>query len=367
MALYLLKPVLWNTNQYRSPSGVRAAPDSYPGVHGFGHEEWNNSPRMEFKEGGQGFRAFHTEGVKRAPVDENTGQTFVLMIASHDRVQQLVGVAGNAVYIGSDEDKSERKRIARLLDVKNLGRDVWALPQVRRRFAHNSARFRARWNSEFTWVPNWLCPADFFMWLDEPVTLDSRRITGSSSLPRMFTAYKALTRHTAADMMNTVPTSQRTPIWRRLLDAMRSAPEDPVPPQAGDEDDKATTRLTMAQARLGQGQFRDAFMARWGDRCAVTGLTCPELLRASHVKPWKSSSHRQRLDPNNGLLLAAHLDALFDKGLISFDDRGEMLLSSRVQTDERTQLSLPKRLRIAPDAALRAYLLHHREELFDRP
>jgi hypothetical protein len=367
MALYLLKPVLWNTNQYRSPSGVRAAPRSYPGMHGFGHEEWNNSSRMKFKEGGQSFRAFHTEGVKQAPVDENTGQTFVLMIASHDRVQQLVGVGGNAMYIGADKDESERRRIAKLLDVKNLGRDAWQLPQVQRRFGHDAAKFRAHWNSDFTWVPNWLCPAEFFMWLDEPVTLDPHRIAGSTSLPRMFSAYKALTRHMAAEIMNTVPTAQRTPTWRRLLDAMRSAPEDPVTPQADEDGDKVTTRVTMTQARLGQGQFRDALMAQWGDRCAVTGLSCPELLRASHVKPWKSSSHRQRLDPNNGLLLAAHLDALFDKGLISFDDKGDMLMSSRIQANERTQLHLPRKLRVAPHSALMVYLQHHREELFDRP
>jgi putative restriction endonuclease len=39
------------------------------------------------------------------------------------------------------------------------------------------------------------------------------------------------------------------------------------------------------------------------------------MLRASHIKPWSDCSNRERLDPLNGLLLVAHIDALFDNGL----------------------------------------------------
>ena len=60
MALYLLKPILWNTKGYTRPTGVRASAKSYPGKYGFGHEEWNNSPRMEFTEHSQRYRVFHT-------------------------------------------------------------------------------------------------------------------------------------------------------------------------------------------------------------------------------------------------------------------------------------------------------------------
>lgn len=369
MALYLLKPILWNTKGYVGPAGVRAAAKSYPGQFGFGHEEWNNSPRMEFAERGQRYRAFHTEGVKKAPVDQHVGQTFVLMTASHDGIQQLVGVAGNAMYIGAERCEGERHRIAKLLDIKDLWRDAWALPSVRRRFDDDSVKFRSHFNQDVGWVPNWICPANFFMWMDEPVTLDPQRILGSDWLPKMFSGYKALEREAVSAVMNSVPAKQRSKTWERLLDAMRSAPEEPGPSLSGDGDDDATstTRLTSTLARVGQGGFRDALMAKWGGSCAVTGLTCPELLRASHVKPWSYSSRRERLDSNNGLLLAAHLDALFDKGLISFDDAGKMLLSSRLLSDERKYFGLPLALRCPPDDALNAYLAYHRDHLFDRP
>ena len=364
MALYLLKPVLWNTNGYVRPAGVSAAAKSYPGQFGFGHEEWNNSPTMEFDERGQRFRVFHTEGVKKAPVDDHPGQIFVFMTASHDGVQQLVGVAGNAMYIGSERYESERHRVAKLVGVKNFWRDAWAVLGVRRRFGDDSVKFRSHFNQDVDWVPNWICPADYFMWFEEPVTLNPSKIIGANCLPKMFSGYKALEREAASLVMNSVPTQHRSTTWERLLDAMRSSPDEPAPSPPEADDAIATTRLTNILARVGQGKFRDALITKWGYRCAVTNLTCPELLRASHVKPWSHSSRRERLDPNNGLLLAAHLDALFDKGLISFDEAGKMLMSSRLLLGEREYFGLPLALRCPPDDTLRTYLAYHRDQLF---
>jgi hypothetical protein len=263
---------------YVRPSGVRAAADSYPGKFGVGHEEWNNSPNMAFAEHGQRYRAFHTEGVKKAPVNEHASQTFVMMTASHNGVQQLVDVAGNAMYLGAERYEAERKRIAKLLDTKYLWRDVWVLPSVRRRFNNDSAAFRRHFNRDVSWVPNWICPEDFFLWLDAPVTLDPRRITGSDWLPKMFSGYKAPEREAAAAVINSVPKKQRSQTWERVSDAMRSAPTELVPPSMGRDEDgsAAATRLTSTLARVGQGGFRDALMTKWGSSCAVTGLTCPE-------------------------------------------------------------------------------------------
>jgi putative restriction endonuclease len=50
-------------------------------------------------------------------------------------------------------------------------------------------------------------------------------------------------------------------------------------------------------------------------------------LRASHIKPWRVSTDNEKLDGNNGLLLAPHIDHLFDQGYISFTDEGELLVS----------------------------------------
>lgn len=121
-----------------------------------------------------------------------------------------------------------------------------------------------------------------------------------------------------------------------------------------------TTRQTLVNARLGQGLYRKQLMQLWDSACAVTGVRIPALLRASHCKPWRDCSDQQRLDPHNGLLLCANLDALFDAHLISFDDEGHMLFSTRISAEEQQQLGLQADLRRAPCQELKAYLAQHR-------
>ena len=89
-----------------------------------------------------------------------------------------------------------------------------------------------------------------------------------------------------------------------------------------------TERDLLAKARIGQGKFRADVVSNWrkGEACALTGIDVPELLVASHIKPWRESSNEERLDPMNGVLLAAHVDKLFDRFLMSFEEtRGEFI------------------------------------------
>lgn len=89
----------------------------------------------------------------------------------------------------------------------------------------------------------------------------------------------------------------------------------------------ATERQALVQARIGQGRFRSDVTRLWGkgEVCALTGIALPEMLIASHIKPWRDSDDAQRLDPANGLLLAVHADKLFDRYLLSFNlVRGEL-------------------------------------------
>jgi HNH endonuclease len=127
---------------------------------------------------------------------------------------------------------------------------------------------------------------------------------------------------------------------------------------------KGTNKPTLIAARLGQGQFRMDVRKRWGNRCAVTGCAIPSVLRASHIKPWSKSSNRDRLNPANGLLLAAHLDALFDCGFISFADDGTMLVSAQI-ADELKEFNLPNRLQREPTKAERQFLAYHRRYVFE--
>ncbi len=59
----------------------------------------------------------------------------------------------------------------------------------------------------------------------------------------------------------------------------------------------ATERDALVKARIGQGKFRAGVVASWrkGETCALTGLAVPEMLIASHIKPWRESSNAERL------------------------------------------------------------------------
>ena len=108
---------------------------------------------------------------------------------------------------------------------------------------------------------------------------------------------------------------------------------------------RTTEAERLVIQRVGQNVFRDALMTYWGESCAVTGVAEPRLLRASHIKPWaKCETDAERLDVYNGFLLAAHLDAAFDAGLISFTDEGTILLSSQFTQDDRDALGIHDQL-----------------------
>ena len=87
-----------------------------------------------------------------------------------------------------------------------------------------------------------------------------------------------------------------------------------------------TERQAVIQARRGQGIFRQR-VSIVEDHCRITGVTNPEHLRASHCKPWRDSSNEERLDGENGLLLTPSIDHLFDRGFISFEKSGHLLIS----------------------------------------
>jgi len=90
---------------------------------------------------------------------------------------------------------------------------------------------------------------------------------------------------------------------------------------------KGEEKDVLAKYRLNQGKFRNIMLKYWSSSCAVSGLADERLLIASHILPWSQSTASQKGDPYNGLLLSIVWDALFDKGLISFDDKGQVILT----------------------------------------
>lgn len=125
-----------------------------------------------------------------------------------------------------------------------------------------------------------------------------------------------------------------------------------------------TEREATVRQRVGQELFRQGLMTLWGGRCAMTGLAVPELLRASHAKPWAVSTDMERLDVFNGLLLAAHLDAAFDAGLVTVRHDGMVLASTTLGADAIGVLGLTTALRVDLQGPHAPYMTWHNDHVF---
>ena len=136
------------------------------------------------------------------------------------------------------------------------------------------------------------------------------------------------------------------PLHELVREMWRLAPALPQAPlRAFEKQTRGLPRATEAERlvvqRVGQDVFRAALMDYWGGRCAITGCAEPLLLRASHIKPWaRCATDAERLDVKNGLLLAAHLDAAFDAGLIDFDAAGQIRFSDGFAPADRLAAGL---------------------------
>lgn len=128
-----------------------------------------------------------------------------------------------------------------------------------------------------------------------------------------------------------------------------------------------TEKIQIIQARKGQGLFR-ARVSAIEKSCRLTGLSNLSLLVASHIKPWRSCGDAiERLDGYNGLLLTAHVDRLFDRGLISFTDRGDVLISTKLDVSDIQKLGLTTACagNCGPFTSKHQhYLRYHRENVF---
>jgi len=133
-------------------------------------------------------------------------------------------------------------------------------------------------------------------------------------------------------------------------------------------DDKTldeTDRQALVIARRGQGLFKRNVM-RIEQRCRITGITREEHLRASHCKPWRDATNAERLDGENGLLLTPNADHLFDRGFISFDDNGDVLVSPVAHQDSVVRLGIDpmRRLNVGRfSGGQRKYLEYHRKNV----
>lgn len=122
-----------------------------------------------------------------------------------------------------------------------------------------------------------------------------------------------------------------------------------------------TEKKNLVNCRIGQGSFRKDLIEYWNG-CSVTQYQNTNTLIASHIKPWKNSTNNERLDVYNGFLLTPNLDKLFDKGYISFDDKGKIMISNALNNFE--QLCVDKSMKIEIKNEHKKYLKFHRDSVF---
>lgn len=75
-------------------------------------------------------------------------------------------------------------------------------------------------------------------------------------------------------------------------------------------------RKTIIKTRVNQSFFRSTILSSYNSKCCMTGLSIPELLVASHIKPW-SKDKENRINPHNGLCLNSIHDKAFDRGFLT--------------------------------------------------
>jgi putative restriction endonuclease len=124
----------------------------------------------------------------------------------------------------------------------------------------------------------------------------------------------------------------------------------------------------LVKTRINQLFFRNAVLASYNFKCAVTGIDIPELLNASHIIPW-SKNEKLRLNPRNGICLNTLHDRAFDRGLISINKNYELILSSKLENKSYTtdffKIFQNKAIEL-PDKFLpdKSYLKYHYDNIF---
>jgi hypothetical protein len=102
-----------------------------------------------------------------------------------------------------------------------------------------------------------------------------------------------------------------------------------------------TEREAVILARRGQELFRQR-VAEIERRCRITKVNNPAHLRASHAKPWRDcNDNEERLNGENGLLLTPSIDHLFDRGFISCEDSGRLILSPVADLASLARMGVP--------------------------
>ncbi|MFL9844178.1 HNH endonuclease [Flavobacterium rhizosphaerae] len=137
------------------------------------------------------------------------------------------------------------------------------------------------------------------------------------------------------------------------------------------KDLKGETKIRAIKTRVNQSFFRQMVLTNYKSKCGLTGIDVPDLLFASHIKPW-ATDEKERLNPENGICLSALYDRAFDKGYLAFDDNYKVLISQSLKSNIDKEYypkyfapienkSLPREIKYPPK---KEFLEFHRDVIF---
>lgn len=131
-----------------------------------------------------------------------------------------------------------------------------------------------------------------------------------------------------------------------------------------------TAQPKLVMTRLYQSFFRRAVLSSYRSACCMCGIDFPQLLIASHIKPW-AASEETRTDPENGLCLCVLHDKAYDRGLMTVNANYEIFVSDKIKNSnvafvgvslaafDKQKIKLPSRFAPKPE-----YLAWHRRNVF---
>ncbi|MBM32230.1 MAG: restriction endonuclease [Chloroflexi bacterium] len=124
---------------------------------------------------------------------------------------------------------------------------------------------------------------------------------------------------------------------------------------------------SLTTSRIGQSEFRRELL-RLGNYCPFTGVKSPQLLIASHIKPWKMCENDfEKTDPYNGFMLTPTIDKLFDKGFITILENKRIKFSQFLPNSELNKIGLAedKTYKEIPIEGREKYLDFHNKYIFN--
>ena len=115
----------------------------------------------------------------------------------------------------------------------------------------------------------------------------------------------------------------------------------------------ASEREAVVKQRINQNFFRSTILASYNLKCCLTGLSIPQFLVASHIKPW-AKDKINRLNPHNGLCLNSIHDKAFDLGYMTITSEYKAIFSKKLND-------------FSNDVAVKDFFLKYENKAIDLP